>query len=434
MKFFGRKDEIDKLTDIYNYVDNNHTQISLITGIEGIGKTSLVLEATKEIKTCYIKISKKEEVLICEEFLAIIEETFKIPVVSNFKSFDELFSMLIAISKKRNINVIIDEFHLLNVIHPGILEKISSMILKDKKKTKLNLMLISSSFKEMKIIQKQSFKKIDNYFHLVPFTIEELSKILQRYKNYSADNLLHYYLFTGGVPKYISIFIDNKILNAPDMLSYILIQNSPFLEEGLNRLIKIFGRDHGTYFSILQMAAVGTNTRSKMESKFGKNIGGYLKRLENDYDLIRKEIPVNAPVNARRQQIIIKDQFLRFWFRFINRNYSAIESGDFSYFQSIQKDFTHFKEETLKDMFIELYKVKSDSIIGRYWERKDGHHLDLVILNKKKKKMTIAEIKLKGNRINLDHLQRRAENMTSHFEGYNFSFLPITLNDLDNMI
>ncbi len=37
------------------------------------------------------------------------------------------------------------------------------------------------------------------------------------------------------------------------MLDFMLKQNSPFLDEGKNVLIEEFGKEYGTYFSILEL-------------------------------------------------------------------------------------------------------------------------------------------------------------------------------------
>jgi len=109
-----------------------------------------------------------------------------------------------------------------------------------------------------------------------------------------------------------------------EIINFILSANSPFIEEGKYLLIEEFGKEYGVYFSILELISNSKTSRSEIESILEKNVGGYLNRLENDYDLIQRVRPINAKPNARVQRYRFKDNFLNFWFRFIYHNRSAI--------------------------------------------------------------------------------------------------------------
>jgi AAA+ ATPase superfamily predicted ATPase len=119
------------------------------------------------------------------------------------------------------------------------------------------------------------------------------------------------------------------------MVDFILKDNSPFLNEGKNLLIEEFGKDYGTYFSILELIAQGKTGRSEIESILEKPTGGFLDRLENDYHLIERYKSIHAKPKSRSQKYLIKDNFLKFWFRFIYKNRSAIEMGNFAYVKEI---------------------------------------------------------------------------------------------------
>ena len=64
------------------------------------------------------------------------------------------------------------------------------------------------------------------------------------------DDLLALYTFTGGIPKYVELFCDNRILNINGMIDFMVRDNSPFTDEGKNLLIEEFGKNYATYFSI----------------------------------------------------------------------------------------------------------------------------------------------------------------------------------------
>lgn len=70
-------------------------------------------------------------------------------------------------------------------------------------------------------------------------------------------------------------------------------ENSSFMDEGKNLLIEEFGKNYATYFSILSAISGGINTQPEIESALGnKSIGGQLKRLIEDYNIIERQRPI----------------------------------------------------------------------------------------------------------------------------------------------
>ena len=90
----------------------------------------------------------------------------------------------------------------------------------------------------------------------------------------------------------MEIFIGYKKFNKDELLQTIFKRDSFFIEEGKNLLIQEFGKEYGIYFSILEMISSGKTSRSEMESTLEKTIGGYLDRLEHQYDMLKKVKPV----------------------------------------------------------------------------------------------------------------------------------------------
>ena len=57
-------------------------------------------------------------------------------------------------------------------------------------------------------------------------------------------------------------------------------------------LIEEFGKDYARYFEILQLIVPGYTTRGEIESIMKIELSGYLTKLENDYSLISRYIPM----------------------------------------------------------------------------------------------------------------------------------------------
>ena len=129
---------------------------------------------------------------------------------------------------------------------------------------------------------------------------------------YTDEDLLALYAFTGGVAKYVQLFMDNGIYTKKKMLDYMIQEDSLFISEGKNMLVEEFGKDYAVYFSILAAIARGENTRAKIEAVVQKELGGYLSRLEKDFNLIEKRIPLLAKVETKNVRYCLCDNFLSF--------------------------------------------------------------------------------------------------------------------------
>jgi len=277
------------------------------------------------------------------------------------------------------------------------------------------------------------FGRANHKIHLKPFSVTTLEEILQeQYPAYSKQDLLSFYILTGGVAKYVELFVDNQAFTFEKQLDLIFDENSLLIEEGKNLLIEEFGKEYTTYFSILSLIASSKTSRSEIESILGKNVGGYLDRLENEYTIIKKVKPIFAKEGSRTLKYEIIDNFFHFWFRFIYKNRSAIEIENYDYVKSIVKrDFSTYSGRFLEKYFIEKLKDSGKySNIGTYWEKGNQNEIDIVAINKDRKRMLVAEVKLNHHKINLSELKEKAQKLLQKQKGYEVKFLGYSMEDM----
>jgi AAA+ ATPase superfamily predicted ATPase len=156
--------------------------------------------------------------------------------------------------------------------------------------------------------------------------------------------------------------LTENVFNENEILDFVLSENSPFLYEGKNVLIEKFGKEYGIYFSILELIASGKTSRTEIESILQKEVGVYLERLEKFYGVLEKFRPIDAKPQARMVKYRIKDIFLRFWFRFLYRNWSAIETSNFLYIRQVMEEsLSTYKggilEEFFRNLFAESHQI-----------------------------------------------------------------------------
>ena len=109
MKFYNREKEISRLQEIQSQSVKN-AKFTVFTGRRRIGKTHLLLHATKDNPTLYFFMARKAESLLCQDFVQEVKEKLKIPVLGEVSSFGKLFKFLMEHSQKTPFNLIIDEF------------------------------------------------------------------------------------------------------------------------------------------------------------------------------------------------------------------------------------------------------------------------------------------------------------------------------------
>jgi AAA+ ATPase superfamily predicted ATPase len=437
MKFYNRERELAELQKLYKQTASQ-ARMTVITGRRRVGKTSLALEFIKDHKYLYLFIAKKPEPLLCKEFLEDIRKSFQVPVVGEIKTFKEIFLLLIELSKKERFTVILDEFQEFYNINPSVYSEIQHLWDINKATCKLNLICIGSVYSLMhKIFEEKKeplFGRADRNLFLKPFPIRTIKEVMDDNGGSAKGmkSLFDVYVLTGGLPKYLELLTTNSALTFGDMMDFVLQADSPFINEGKNLLIEEFGKEYGTYFSILELISLGKTARSEIESLLEVDIGGYLDRLENDFGLITKHKPINAKPNSRTQKYKIKDNFLNFWFRFIYRNRSAIETGNFQYVRDIiNRDYDAYCGVLLERCFHELLADTGKfNQVGSYWERGNVNEIDLVAINDMKKTIVIADIKLNKSKLNIGAVKNKAKELLESYPGYEVQWLGLSLENI----
>jgi AAA+ ATPase superfamily predicted ATPase len=434
VKFYNREIELKNLKAIQE-ASKESSKMSIIYGRRRVGKTTLVKKAYDQ--RVYLFVSKKNEALLCLEFVTILENALDTKILGEFKSFAKLFEYLLILSQHKPFTLIIDEFQEFFYINSAIFSEIQNLWDEYKEKSKLNLIFCGSIYSLMKKIfenQKEPlFNRANNKILLKPFNITTLKEYMQdNNPKYSKIDLLALYIFSGGVAKYLEIFYDKRSFTFEEMLNAIFSYNSLFIDEGKNILIEEFGKEYTTYFSILSLIASSKTSRSEIESILEKNIGGYLDRLENEYGIIKKIKPILAKEGSRSVKYEIIDNFLAFWFRFIFKYKSAIEIENFDFLKEIvRRDFNTFAGKFLEKYFKQkLALTKKYSLIGSYWERGNRNEIDIVAVDELYKELLIIEVKLNKEKINLKLLEQKAKNLLPKFKGYKVKYQGLSLEDM----
>jgi len=410
MRFYNREKEIAELYRIQEQ-SLERGQFTIVTGRRRIGKTQLLVEAFKNTPSLYLFVSRKEEALLCKDFQKQIASELNVPLLGDATTFIALFEFLVAFSKQNPITIIIDEFQDFYHVNSSIYSDIQRVWDLNKEKCKLNFIVSGSVISLMhKIFEDKKeplFGRANHRLFIKPFETAVLKEILSDYyPNYTADDLLALYTFSGGVAKYVELFIENKAFTKNKIIDYITKENSLLIYEGKSILIEEFGKDYSTYFSILSLIASGHTTRSDIEQILNKEISGYITRLERDFQVITKIKPILSKSETKNIKYIIQDNFLMFWFRFIFKYQYLIETGSNDQLKDIvARDYNTFSGLTLEKYFVtRALETKKYARIGKYWDKKGTFDIDFIAINDVEKTIEFAEIKRNANKIDIEKL------------------------------
>lgn len=439
MKFYGREQEIAFLRETRNTAEKT-ARFTVVTGRRRIGKTTLIREAFNDTPFVYFFVARKAESDLCEVFQEEISEKLGIPTLGSSRHFSDIFRYLMELSQSKSFTLVIDEFQDFFRVNKAVYSEMQDIWDKYEKTSKINLVVCGSIYSLMQKIFKN--KKEPLYgrqtaeLRVKPFNPSVLKQILQDIKpDYSKEDLLALFTFTGGVAKYVGQLVDASALDKDAMIRTIISPNSTFLNEGKNNLIEEFGKDYGIYFSILSCIARGKNTRSEIEDVIGKELGGYLTNLAEEYELISKRQPMFEKSSNKNVRYELDDVFYCFWFRFIFKYSYIIEIENYPKLQDIvMRDYSTFSGLMLERYFHRV-AIESGEFtrIGRWWDRKGENEIDMIAEDELSRCVTFHEIKRQSEEIVIGVLKQRAEIMlqaTHQWKKYAVTYKGLSMNDM----
>ena len=415
MEFVDRKKEIEKLCSIRER-SRSGACWTVLTGRRRVGKTSLVMNAFADEPYLYLFVTRSAEADLCSGFKSRVEAFTGKTIPGVVQRFSDLFRYLLELAAERPITVVIDEFQDFFRVNPAIFGEMQRDWDELSGKARMNLVTMGSVNTLMNKIFKEKSQPLygreTDQIKLRPFSVDVLKAVLGRcHPSWKSDDLLALWSFTGGVAKYVSLLVDRKAYTPAKMIDVIIEEDSYFLDEGWAVLVEEFGKEYGTYFSVLGAIARGKTSRAEIMNEVGGEVGGYLTRLEDQYGLIAKNQPIFEATTNKNCLYRIDDNFFRFWFRFVFKRQYLLQVRMYDELRNVVKrDYESFSGHALEGYFREKFILEGRySRIGGWWDRKGENEIDLVCENEFSNVLDFYEVKRDARRIDLAALERKRE-------------------------
>lgn len=439
MRFYDRESEISYLRNERN-LSKKVARLTVVTGRRRVGKTQLIQNAMDDEPYIYLLVTRRSEIDQCADFIEKVKSVLPISIYGDGIRFGMLFKALMEESCRRPFTLVVDELQEFWKIDEGIFGEIQEHWDRYHSRSKINFITCGSVntlmnkifFDEGQPLYGRSTSKMK----VEPFALSVMKEILAEHNpDWTPDDLLALWTFTGGVARYIEELMDRGFVTKDAMIDGILGEHSYFFDEGKSVLVQEFGKEYGTYFSILSAIARGIATRNEIEQLVGTSIGGYLTRLENDYGLIARRQPFGEKSANKASRYSVNDNFFAFWFRFIHRNADLIELKRFDALREIlRRDYEVFSGLMLERYFRQkLAEQRTFTRIGSWWDRKGENEIDIVGEDELSKRALFAEVKRDGERISLEGLREKSAafmRSTGKFSGWRIDYKALSLCDM----
>ena len=415
-------------------------QFTVLTGRRRIGKTSLVLNAFSDASLLYFFVARKAESELCQGYARQLGQMSGLPVIGEVSRFSEVFRYVMEMAKAKPVTLMVDEFQEFLKINKSVYSDMQDIWDRNKQDSKINLIVCGSVNSLMNKLFRD--KKEPLYgrqtatMKLKPFTTSVLKEIIAEYNpSYSNEDLLALYLLTGGVAKYVEMFVDRGILSWADMLDAVFERDSYFLDEGKAMLVEEFGRDYGMYFTILSLIAQGHNTRGDIEGMLKTQVGGYLSKLIGDYELVAKRQPLFEKSPNKNVHYAIGDKFLNFWFRYIYKYDYMLEIGANDKLRQLAgKNYFTYSGQVLEAWFRDkLAETGGYTRIGYWHDRRGENEIDIIAVDDLERRAEIYEVKRQARDIDLAVLRAKADaflKTTGQLKGYEIRFGGLSIEDM----
>ncbi len=423
MKFYDREKEIKKLRSFKDPF------IIAVVGRRRVGKTRLVMESFPECIYLFASEEKSEKAL-SGEWVERIREGIYIP---HMEKIDRIIEYLV---KTQDRVIFIDEVQNLEKINPAIISRIQRIL--DENRDRARVIFCGSYVSMVNRMFTSSksplFGRTDMVLFLKELDFRTVREICRDMGIGFKDSIVFYSIF-GGMPRYYELLEKSGEKRPERFIKEMFFDDlAPLKYEGSLVLRNEFGGEYRTYFSIMEAISSGKSTLTEISDYVGikpQSISKYIAALKDDLDLIYRKVPVTE--DERRSKMgryFIKNNFYSFWFRFVHRNYSLMEEGNYG--RVYEKTILSLSDHTARvfeDIIRDIVRERMDfDTVGSWWNRR-GDEIDIVALNEKKKEILFGEVKWRNRPIAcnvIDELMEKKELVKWHNEDRKEKFLIVS--------
>lgn len=415
--FYNREKEMKILNE---RLQSKKSELIVFYGRRRVGKTELIRHFFKNHSHIYFMADQRNTIEQLEIVSWLLAEHFQDEYISSnpIRNWEQFFTYLKSRNFSEKLVLIFDEFPYLVESSP----ELPSIIQRhwDNWLKKRNIFFIlcgsSMSFMEKKVLSYKSplYGRRTGQIELRPFNYINAAEMLGLKPS---EKLIQFLGVFGNIPAYLELANPGKSIWQNIMEQIIPVDR--FLHNEVRFLLMQELRTPQNYFAIMRAISRGKVKINEIVQSTQLDRGIVGKYLNNLIELriIERRVPANEnPLKSRKGIYVIKDNFFRFWFRFIYPYLTYIEDGRANIvMQKIKADFSTYLGNIFEEVCREFLKQNPDIIpfdyerIGAWWDRNE--EIDILAYNKNGETL-IGECKFSNKKVGvniLDNLKRKGK-------------------------
>ncbi|MCL2137174.1 MAG: ATP-binding protein [Coriobacteriia bacterium] len=432
--FIGREAELKALEDRYS---SGRFEMGVTYGRRRVGKTTLLSEFAKDKPTIFFSAIKTsvahnlESLSACISLFADGHDTGAV-----YASFQTAFMRIFELAASQRIVFVIDEYPYLAQADPSVSSILQHLIDRNKDSSQLMIIFNGSSVGQMiDMFMSGSSPLYGRKTFQIKVSPLKFFDLPQYFTGIKASILPYVFGVYGGTPRYFEGYDQKKSLR--NNILHDFMEVGAFLLEEPEDILRREIRDPASYNAVFQAIAGGSTKYSEITSKANLesgNVSGHIKLLEM-LDLVRKETPTGDSTKAKTQYRIADNMFA-FWYRFIPRSLSLINSGNAEIaYEYIEDNIDHHMGAVFEQICLEwLWRMNGNDTLpmvfeeaGRWWGgnpfTRSESEVDILAYNSQRE-VILSECKWSTNAVGtdiFDELDKLA--LIPHLASYQKHFL-----------
>ncbi len=390
--FIDRENELAFMGELWER-DNSFLPIY---GRRRVGKTRLVKEFIKDKPAVYHLARNSTYLDNLREFAGAVLERYPSPYLTpeSFSSFADVFRCL---GEKGKVVVVIDEFPYLIQSDKRVLSEFQYIVDEVVRASKLHLIIVGSSVGMMEehVLSQKSplYGRRDGQIRLEPLDFFSSWKLL----GVGLEEAIKIYGVTGGIPAYLILF------SRFEDVKRLAFSKQGFLYAEGDFLLSSELREPKVYKLILKAVAEGKTRFNEISTFTGlprSNLFKYVEVLER-LGFLKREKPITAPPKTKKTRYRIFDNYIRFYFRFVERYRDEVELENLDFWEEFLEEYNAYLggvfEDIARQFLMGLKRVGRLPFrftkVGRWWRK--GEEIDIVALNERERRALLVEVKWK---------------------------------------
>lgn len=303
-----------------------------VYGRRRVGKTELLLRFCAGKRSVYFAATQGAAAQQLKSFMRTAAAALQKPLLAEVepRDWEHALELVSAEAGARPLVLVLDEFQWLCESAPELPSVVQKLWDHRWQRQRGFFLVLCGSyvgFMEREVLGARSplFGRRTGQLQLGPLGFREAGRFFPRW---SVEDRARAWCICGGVPAYLKAFDAHRSVEQ-NLTGAFLEVDAPLMREA-EFLLREELRDVGSYATLIEAMAAGQATPTAL-SKFAgipvPRVMFFLKTLVELGYVERREPLVPGRPSRKLARYAVADPLLRFWFRFVAPNFSAIRRG-----------------------------------------------------------------------------------------------------------